>query len=135
MIQPAFAPLVAHLWQSTLFAAVAALLTLALRRNQARVRYWLWLAASYKVLIPCSWLVSVGHLFRRRGIPTSLPYVVMINLLAMNPVSDPPLALLLVIWAAWTCGFLAVAAGWAREWSRIRAITRTASPVPLAIRN
>ena len=31
-----------HLWQSTLFAAIAGLLTLALSNNCARVRYWLW---------------------------------------------------------------------------------------------
>jgi bla regulator protein BlaR1 len=31
-----------HLWQSTLFAVVVGLLTAALRRNQARIRYWLW---------------------------------------------------------------------------------------------
>jgi bla regulator protein blaR1 len=30
-----------HLWQSTLFAAIAWLLTLLLRRNRAQVRYWL----------------------------------------------------------------------------------------------
>jgi hypothetical protein len=30
-----------HLWQSTLFAAVAAVLALALRKNQARARYWI----------------------------------------------------------------------------------------------
>jgi hypothetical protein len=35
-----------HLWQSTLFAIVAALLALGLRRHRAEVRYWLWLAAS-----------------------------------------------------------------------------------------
>ena len=35
-----------HLWQSTAFLAAVWLLTLALRRNEARVRYWLWLAAS-----------------------------------------------------------------------------------------
>ena len=32
--------LVAHLWQSTLFAGAAWLLTLALRKNSAQVRYW-----------------------------------------------------------------------------------------------
>ncbi len=31
-----------HLWQSTLFAVVAGLLTLILRNNYARARYWLW---------------------------------------------------------------------------------------------
>ena len=40
-----------HLWQSTVFAAVAALLTLLLRKNHARTRYWLWLAASLKFLV------------------------------------------------------------------------------------
>ena len=49
-----------HLWQSTLFAAVVWLLTLALRKNRAAVRYWLWLAASVKFLIPFSLLVSAG---------------------------------------------------------------------------
>ena len=49
-----------HLWQSTLFALVAGLLTLFLRNNYARVRYGLWLAASLKFLIPFSLLVSIG---------------------------------------------------------------------------
>jgi hypothetical protein len=30
-----------HLWQSTLFAACAGLLTLTLGNNGARIRYWL----------------------------------------------------------------------------------------------
>lgn len=37
------------LWQSTLFAAAAGLVALALRRNRASVRYWVWFSAS-----PCS---------------------------------------------------------------------------------
>jgi hypothetical protein len=54
------APAVAnHLWQSTIFAAAAAVLTLALRKNHARTRYWLWLAASVKFLVPFSLLVGV----------------------------------------------------------------------------
>ncbi len=63
MIPTVLAPFAAHLWQSTLFAGVAASLTLALRRNRARVRYCLWMTASYKFLVPFSWLVGVGHLF------------------------------------------------------------------------
>jgi len=50
-----------HLWQSTLFAAAAALLTLALRRNSAGVRYAIWLAASLKFLIPFSLLTDLGN--------------------------------------------------------------------------
>ena len=53
-------PLANHLWQSTLCVAVAWLLTLALRKNRAAVRYWIWLAASVKFLIPFSLLVSAG---------------------------------------------------------------------------
>ena len=57
-----------HLWQSTLFAVVAGLLTLILRNNHARARYWLWLAASMKFLIPFSLLVALGsHLPWSRG--------------------------------------------------------------------
>lgn len=49
-----------HLWQSTLFAAAVGVLALALRKNQARARYWLWLAASTKFLIPFSLLALLG---------------------------------------------------------------------------
>jgi hypothetical protein len=49
-----------HLWQSTVFAGVAALLAFVLRKNHARTRYWLWLTASLKFLIPFSLLVSIG---------------------------------------------------------------------------
>jgi beta-lactamase regulating signal transducer with metallopeptidase domain len=45
-------PLANHLWQSTLCVVAVWLLTLALKKNRAAVRYWLWLAASLKVLIP-----------------------------------------------------------------------------------
>src|SRR5579859_5038380 len=50
-----------HLWQSTVVAALAALLALALRKNQAGVRYWIWLTASLKFLVPFSLLIALGH--------------------------------------------------------------------------
>jgi len=40
--------LMAHLWQSTWFAAVVWLAALVLRHHSARLRYWLWTAASLK---------------------------------------------------------------------------------------
>jgi beta-lactamase regulating signal transducer with metallopeptidase domain/ABC-type Fe3+ transport system substrate-binding protein len=49
-----------HLWQSTLFAAAIALLAWSFRRNGAHVRYWLWLAASVKFLVPFSLLTFAG---------------------------------------------------------------------------
>ena len=54
--------LVNHLWQSTLFAVFAGLLTLMVRRNGAAVRYGLWFAASMKFLIPFALLAAVGGL-------------------------------------------------------------------------
>jgi hypothetical protein len=49
-----------HLWQSTLFAIAAWLLTVAFRKSRAQVRYWLWLSASFKFFIPFSLLISLG---------------------------------------------------------------------------
>jgi uncharacterized protein (TIGR03435 family) len=54
-----------HLWQSTLFALVIAGLAFVLRKNHARTRYWLWLAASAKFLIPFSLLVVLGGFLAR----------------------------------------------------------------------
>jgi uncharacterized protein (TIGR03435 family) len=45
-------PIGDHLWQSTLFAALTALLAVALRRNRAKVRYALWAAAIAAVAGP-----------------------------------------------------------------------------------
>ena len=52
MISIYLAPLANHLWQSTLFAAVAALLAFFLRRDRAALRYAVWFAASVKFLVP-----------------------------------------------------------------------------------
>jgi len=49
-----------HLWQSTVFVLVVALLTLVFRNNRAQIRYWLWLSASLKFLIPFSLLMGLG---------------------------------------------------------------------------
>jgi len=67
MITPSFsgewvtlaAYLANHLWQSTLFLAGAWALTVPLRHHQARARYWLWLVASLKFLLPFSRIVRI----------------------------------------------------------------------------
>ena len=63
-LPPVLSSLFNHLWQSTLIAAVAGMLTLLLRRNHAEARYWLWLVASVKFLIPFSVLVTLASRFR-----------------------------------------------------------------------
>jgi beta-lactamase regulating signal transducer with metallopeptidase domain len=62
-------PLINHLWQSTLCALAAALLTLAFRKDGAKVRFLIWLAASVKFLIPFSLFVWVGEYFRWETAP------------------------------------------------------------------
>ena len=58
------AAIINHLWQSTLVAGLAWLVvTLALKRERASVRYSVWLVASLKFLIPFSALASLGARF------------------------------------------------------------------------
>ena len=73
MIPAYLSPLANHLWQSTLLAAAAGLLTIAFRKNRALVRYWLWLAASMKFLLPFSLLVSIGSRIHLRPAPGAAP--------------------------------------------------------------
>src|ERR1700751_729974 len=76
-----------HLWQSPLAAAAAALLTLALLKHHARARYWIWLAASIKFLVPFSLLVAIGsHLaWQRHPAETAKPALYF----AIEEVSQP----------------------------------------------
>jgi bla regulator protein blaR1 len=140
----AIAPAVGnHLWQSTLFAAVAATMTLALRKNRARVRYRLWLAASVKFLIPFSLLISLGgHLARPHpsasvqsnfysvaqviGQPftgTAGPSVVPV---ARAVTADLRPLLQQTLLAVWLCGFVAVLSLWWSRWWRFSRAMRCA---------
>ena len=60
-----------HLWQSTIVAGVAWLITMALRRNSAGARHGVWLAASLKFLVPFALLVTAGSQlgWRTRRLP------------------------------------------------------------------
>jgi len=138
----AIAPAMAnHLWQSTLFALVAAILALALRKNQARVRHYLWLAASLKFLIPFSLLTSLGaHLAtlnHSAETQTGLYFVIqkVSQPFAQTPSPREWLAASLlpllpgIIALLWLCGFAAVIAiSWLR-WRRITAAMRCAAPI------
>jgi bla regulator protein blaR1 len=136
-----------HLWQSTLFAGLGALLTLTLRNNHARVRHAVWLAASCKFLIPLSVLVAMGSHIPWRSAPetthsswsvvmeeVSQPFtapVLSSPLFATAPPAASPLpAVLLGLWA---CGFVGITCSWWIRWRRIRAAVHAASPVRLEI--
>jgi bla regulator protein BlaR1 len=139
----ASAPIVAnHLWQSTLFAVTLSALTLAFRRNQARVRFALWLAASIKFLIPFSLLIGLGgHLGRPRVISTAPAGFYLAIDQFSQPFADPAaraltpvhhamnLASLLpaMLASVWLCGFFAVVALWCLRWLRVARSMRSAS--------
>jgi bla regulator protein BlaR1 len=134
-----------HLWQSTLFTAACGLLTLALRKNHARARYALWLAASIKFLVPFSWLVALGNRFSwlRAGTPEASGVYVTVEEVSQpftqhgaSVISAAPAvslsfthwlpALLVVVWLA---GFVSVVLLWCLRWRRISGEIRTAVPV------
>jgi hypothetical protein len=51
-------PIANHLWQSTVFVIVAAALALALRKNRAGIRHWIWCIASLKFIVPLSLFIT-----------------------------------------------------------------------------
>jgi bla regulator protein blaR1 len=136
-----------HLWQSTLFAIAAGLLTLMLRKNQARTRYWIWMAASLKFLVPFSLLIAAGSYLGWTQSPmraNSEIYFAMeqIGQPFAQPVPDAisqivPVvtssrltqflpALLVVVW---DIGFLVVVCVWIARWRRMSVAMRGAVPL------
>lgn len=128
-----------HLWQSTLVAAVIAALCYALRKNTARTRYWLWMAASCKFLIPFSLLVSLGtRVESSRGVPVASAMAVEQISASFSPVAvmmpgSPATAPRwpLVLAAIWAAGSLLFLWRWFRRWRALHIVARTASELPL----
>ena len=136
--------LVAHLWQSTLIIGIVWLAALALRGNRPRVRYWLWLAASVKLLVPFSWLVTLGSQFAWRTAPPitkPIASFVMEDVLASPALGAAPAVSLpaaqsnaVTLWvlpAVWIAGMLVVLFWWWRQWRPVRSAMRQARPVQL----
>lgn len=142
----AIAPAVAnHLWQSTLFAIAAGLLTLVFRKNQARARYWLWLAASVKFLVPFSLLAGLGSRLAwmrdTPGISTGLysameqiggpfAYERVPEIHRITPASPDISQLACAFLAAvWFCGFAMVILIWCSRWRAISVAVQKAKPL------
>jgi bla regulator protein BlaR1 len=137
-----------HLWQSTLFAITAGLLTLALGNNHARARYWLWLAASAKFLVPFSLLAEIGsHIPRSNSSaetakvslysamaevsqPFTRPTIIVSAVGTPSTVSSILIHLLPALLAAvWLCGLAVVISVWYMRWRRISSALRKAKPL------
>jgi len=141
-----------HLWQSSVFALAAGLLSLAFRTHRANVRFWIWLCASFKFLLPFALLISLGN---------RMWQTVTVGHFAA-PIPDPALSLAvariaqpfsrvsfpdgapvhpslqfnewiaLAIIGVWVCGVLGVLLIRFRGWLRIRRALRESKPVHIA---
>ena len=137
-----------HLWQSTLFAMAAGALALVLRSNHARVRYWLWLAASVKFLVPFSLLIGIGSRLAwsnpAAGMNTGYYFTLeqisqpfaqsTIVLPAISRAAPTNLASLLhslplFLAAVWLLGFLVILSVWCLRWRRVAVAMREAAPL------
>src|SRR5271170_5557733 len=136
--------LLAHLWQSTLCVFVAWLLTLALKNNRASVRYWVWLTASLKFLIPFSLLVSAGSELGSRTLSAreqtqvfSVVEEISRPFLSSAPSLKPAATVstfhpvLVVLLGVWFLGFVLTAMYWLVSWRRIHTVLRMATPLHL----
>ncbi len=149
-----------HIWQSTVFTAVAALLALGMRKNYAKTRYWIWLAASVKFLIPFSILVSLGSVLMppRQPAPTVAAVYNLMDVVGQPFASAPgpassvnsamrtrlhglswSQAFLILMAVVWVLGALSVLMVWCVYWRRVsRAIRQATSagegPELLALR-
>ena len=133
-----------HLWQSTVFAAVAGVLTLVLKRNQARVHYWLWLAASLKFLFPFALLTELGS---RMALPKHAasaqpgvtfveefsqafaPAAAIASPVPMHSGLSPSQLVLFLVIAAWFAGAAVLLMLWFWRWRRVISATHNAKRV------
>jgi uncharacterized protein (TIGR03435 family) len=135
-----------HLWQSTIFAALVGLATLALRPNRAAVRHALWMTASIKFLVPVAAVVALGQQIAVRA-PARVVYREVT--IVVDRVSAPLArfdaapsaaaarrASALVATAApaiagtlWAAGVVMVVTVWWRRWRTVAAIARSGMPL------
>ena len=133
-----------HLWQSSLFALAVGLLTLAFQNNAARIRFWLWFAASLKFLLPFALLAMLGTRLAQLAPAPVLPSLIPHGIRELAPAAEkfstpvqalasqpaPHLAELLLL--VWLLGFAVMLAVRLSRWLALRALVREAHALPLA---
>jgi uncharacterized protein (TIGR03435 family) len=139
MIPTYLMPLANHLWQSTLFAVLVALLCALLRKHEASLRYWLWLAVSVKFLIPLSLLIDLCNRLQPASVPAgptpitfmikeaSQPFALAAPAPMLAAVAGAPSIIPAVLFSVWLCGFAIGAVCWLRSWLRMRGALRSAN--------
>ena len=135
-----------HLWQSTVFVAAIWLILLLMRKNQARIRYRLWLAASVKFLVPLEILIRLGSIlsgFRNHWFSPQISMYRMLDVagrpfpqIALSPVSQTVQATDIlhrlfanapvILALSWFVGTLTVCIVWYLRWRQVRSIRQNA---------
>jgi beta-lactamase regulating signal transducer with metallopeptidase domain len=144
MITPVIAAVLDHLWQSTFFAIAIGALTLLLRKNGAHVRYWLWLVASLKFLIPFSWLAAAADLLTPASmapVPSFDPIVASAQPLAQPFATSAPVQAAsvyvdantpLLLFGIWALGMVAVVMFRFARWKQVEEALWSAKPVSMS---
>jgi uncharacterized protein (TIGR03435 family) len=138
--------LINHLWQSTVIALLAWLLTVALQNNAARVRYAIWLFASIKFLVPFSLMTRIGAHWAKPAVDnhTGHAFYSMIEEFSLplrqaqasvsptapvqHPIQALPIALEIVA-AVWLFGCIVLLAKWIAGWRRAAQMAGRAEPI------
>src|SRR5277367_1447867 len=136
------AELTNHIWQSTVFAILVGLITLAFHRNRAQVRFCLWLSASLKFLLPFSLLMTFGHRLEWASGTHSIAPAPAVRLAVVQLTQPFPETLpqapstravhdwtALAMFGLWASGFAALTVLRVRGWRRIRAAVRSSRPI------
>jgi bla regulator protein BlaR1 len=133
-----------HLWQSTAVAIAAWLLTVALRNNSARIRYFIWMCASIKFLVPFQLLTSIGARWATPNVrhserevyvlveQFSSPFQQAQFAAANHSTAATPLHFMPFFWASiaalWLGGCIVLLARWVSNWRHARAMVKVAQP-------
>jgi len=150
------AALVNHLWQSTVVVLMVWLLALALRNNHARTRYWIWMIASLKFLVPFSLLIAAGESLRAKmAAPIQQPAFADMMGQFTQPFAQTATSATatstitahagtasvsasihtefwpVVLLTIWLCGALVIMFSWTRSWWKIRSIVHASSRMML----
>lgn len=141
--------LVVHLWETTLFVGLVALAVRLLKRAPASTRYWFWLLAAVKLLVPSvllAWLVSEIPSAApalspppleqsTQGAPASDPgrpiYEILKPVLLSRPLVAQPVSAALhnqlycTLTLTWLAGFMVFVVRWARGSLRLAWVVKT----------
>ncbi|HSR53964.1 MAG TPA: M56 family metallopeptidase [Acidobacteriota bacterium] len=109
-----------HLWHATAFVAVAAGVVWLLRQAPAQARFWVWMLATLKFLLPTAVLVS---LFPALGIPTP-EFAHGLLWIFQSDTAGPALQVVPQAWwgavtAVWLAGVLFVSFRWLNRHRRL----------------